>query len=94
MSRNLDKEAADAAVGNVPLVVRGVLWSPTRGVRLGDGKWSYGDPLFAASAPTVVRGEIDPATLGADVQFRQCWPDLPDDRASVNAVADAGLPRW
>lgn len=92
--RNFDKEAAGQELGP-PLVVRGVLFSPAKGVYLGDGKWSYADPGWATAAPTHARGEVDPTQVGTDdATFRECYPDREGNLASRDQVAAAGMPRW
>lgn len=80
-----------------PMIKLYVLYSDELGIFLGpatdheDGlAWSKRNPSLYSSAPTH-RGHID---LFPGQRLVEVWPDLPGDRASIDACANAGLPRW
>jgi hypothetical protein len=94
-------------LGFQPLKIRYVVYSPSYGLFLGNDKegrdqWSKSDPEFSDRAPTFEAGmrlgdvvkTLVPGSIPTDTEFREAWPDLPNDYCSQNAVANAMLPRW
>jgi len=88
----------DPTTDKVPL--RYVIYSTQAGIYLGDDRWSRTNPGPRVSAPTFTENEVHDKIreLEADgshvgLAHRIAWPDLGTD-ASVEACANAALPRW
>lgn len=78
-----------------------VVFSPTKGVFLGDGNWSQTNPEGKDKAPVfchtdgidVLQNMVEAGVT--DVSLKECWPDRYDGKtASKNMCAAAGLPGW
>jgi hypothetical protein len=81
---------------NSPLT-KHVIFSPTRGIYLGGGVWSFDETAHTRnSAPTFDHDvKIDLHATGIyNAELRMCIPDLPGGMASKDACANTGLPRW
>jgi hypothetical protein len=85
-----------------PAVIRFIIWSPDKGVYLGDC-WSKSEAAKTYdSAPTFTKKEgdqkitemvLEERTLMADLY--QCMPDTLNDRATEEQIVNqTGLPRW
>ena len=80
------------------------IFSPERGVFLGEGCWSYDRPELVEmhNAAITFRGTEKANKAVAFFKEKeavnctavQVWPDLKFNLASVDACANAGLPRW
>lgn len=87
--------------------VRKVIYSDTLGVFLGRGMgrnyWSRVEPINQPAAPTFL-DEADvaayfgqtsePEKLPDGWRLVEVWPDKPNNMASPEACANAGLPIW
>lgn len=77
-----------------------VLVSDKYGIFLGGSNWSRNNPPEAAtSAPTFMPTEYTVKAImslpnDAGMKFCEVTPDLPGNRASIEACANALLPRW
>lgn len=84
------------------LNIRYLYFSETRGVFLGEGVWSYDEAAFKHECAF----SYAPDTFEADKEFLkkkfdvsdvirvECHPDMTHNLCSVEAAANAGLPRW
>lgn len=84
-------------IGATPVEIRYVLFCPHSGIYLGDGHWSFANHGGKNSAPTFsskysVKDLMDECNNGCEM--RMVHPDQDDNKASVFACANAGLPRW
>lgn len=76
-----------------------VFFSKMRGIYLGHEKWSKETPNFSKDCPSFNQDQAKRLLPklkkdAPDVDTFQVFPDRPGHRASQDAVATAGLPRW
>lgn len=77
-----------------PTPIRQIIWSPTRGAYLGDGKWTSTEPGPHDTVPTFLPGEVSPDVTRPDGKEVQCFPKGPDNRATRQDAATAMLNPW
>lgn len=80
-----------------------VLYSPSLGVYLGDGRWSFTNGQYRDKAP-VLNNEGRPLTdktvkdfypdAPADATLYEVHPSFPAAGATKDECANVGLPRW
>lgn len=99
------KRMADATPNPIhpnPMPMRYVIYSPTKGIYLGIGKWSKSDPGYSPDCPTfnsvrireILAENSEMLKNTPDAESYEIHPDKPGFMASQMAVSNAGLPMW